>query len=66
MSSKIQHLRRVRGMTAYAFARAIGVRENQVYAWERERSRPSIESALAASRFLDAPVQELFPQGVRS
>ena len=55
--------RRRAGLTAYELAKQAGTREPRIYAFERERYRPTFAEAERIADVLHIDEAELFPDG---
>ncbi len=50
-SQILKRLRSEKGMTANSLANKLNCHESLIYAWEKERSEPSIEALIHYQRF---------------
>ena len=60
MNNRVEELRRQRGLSQEAFAKAIRVSRQTVSSIENGRYNPSLELAFAISDFFGLPVEEIF------
>ena len=62
MGNKLFYYRRLKGMRQFDLSKELGIKEQMVSAFERERAVPSIEVASAISKILDVKVEKIFPE----
>lgn len=60
MENRVEALRRQRGLSQEAFARALRVSRQTVSSIENGKYNPSLELAFAISDFFGKPIEEIF------
>lgn len=60
MDSRVNELRRERGLSQQALGEAVGVSRQTINALEKGRYDPSLQLAVHLARYFDSTVEELF------
>ena len=60
MKTRIQELRKQRGLSQEALAEALGVTRQTVISLEKEKYVASLELAFKISRLFELPIEEIF------
>lgn len=61
MKNKVRHTRELRGLSQAELARLVGISRQSLNAIEAHKQEPSLQVALRIAKFLESPVEHIFP-----